>query len=60
MTNIDSIIKIRDVTLPTKVYLVKTMFFFFPIVMYGYDSWIIKKAEHQKLMLSNCGAGEDS
>ena len=46
MTNIDSIIKIRDVTLPTKVYLVKTMFFFFfPIVMYGYDSWIIKKAE---------------
>ena len=44
MTNIDSILKSRDVTLPTKVHLVKNMFF--PVVMYGCESWTIKKAEH--------------
>ena len=45
MTNIDSILKSRDITLPTKVHLVKTMAF--PVVMYGCESWTIKKAEHQ-------------
>ena len=44
MTNLDSILKSRDITLPTKVHLVKTMVF--PVVMYGYESWTIKKAEH--------------
>ena len=44
MTNLDSILKSRDVTLPTKVHLVKAMVF--PVVMYGYESWTIKKAEH--------------
>ena len=47
MTNIDSILKSRDITLPTKVYLVKAMAF--PVVMYGCESWIIKKAEHQRI-----------
>ena len=46
MTNLDSILKNRDITLPTKVHLVKAMIF--PIVMYGYGSWTIKKAEHRK------------
>ena len=46
MTNIDSILKSRDITLPTKVYLVKAMVF--PVVMYGYENWAIKKAEHQR------------
>ena len=45
MTNLDSILKIRDVTLPTKVHLVKAMVF--PVVMYGYESWTIKKVEHR-------------
>ena len=58
MTNLDSILKSRDITLPTKIRLVKAIVF--PIVMYGCESWIIKKAEHQKLMLLNCGVGEDS
>ena len=58
MTNLDSILKRRDVTLPTKVHLVKAMVF--PVVIYGCESWTIKKAEHQKLVLSNCGIGEDS
>ena len=44
MTNLDSIFKSRDITLPTKVYLVKDMVF--PVVMYGYESWAIKKVEH--------------
>ena len=57
-TNLDSILKSRDVTLLTKVHLVKAMVF--PVVMYGYESWTIKKAEHQRLMLLNCGVGEDS
>ena len=46
MTNLDSILKIRDVTLSTKAHLVKTMTF--PVVMYGCESWTIKKAEHQR------------
>ena len=59
MTYIDSIFKSKDITLPTKVRLVKAMVF--PVVMYGCESWTIKKAEHQKeLMLSNCGVGEDT
>ena len=59
MTNLDSILKSRDITLPTKVRLVKAMVF--PVVMYGCESWTIKKAESAKeLMLSNCGVGEDS
>ena len=57
MTNLDSILKSRDVTLPTKARLVKTMVF--PVVMYGCESWTIKKLERQKLLLLNCGAGED-
>ena len=47
MTNLDSILKSRDITLPTKVHLVKSMIF--PVVMYGCDSWIIKKAEHRRI-----------
>ena len=47
MTNLDSILKSRDITLPTKVHLVKAMVF--PVVMYGCESWPIKKAEHQKI-----------
>ena len=59
MTNLDSIFKSRDITLPTKVHLVKAMIF--PVVMYGCESCtIIKKAEHRRLMLLNCGVGEDS
>ena len=58
MTNLDSKIKSRDITLPTKVHLVKAMVF--PVVMYGCESWTIKKAEGQKMMLLNCGVGEDS
>ena len=57
MTNLDSILKNRDVTLLTKVLIVKAMIF--PVVMYGYENWTIKKAEHQKSMLLNCGAGGD-
>ena len=58
MTNLDSILKSRDITLSTKVHLVKAMVF--PVVMCGCESWTIKKAECQKLMLLNCGVGEDS
>ena len=56
MINLDSILKNRDITLATKVHLVKAMGF--PVVMYGCESWTIKKAE--ELMLLNCGVGEDS
>ena len=55
MTKLDSILKSRDITLPTKVHLGKSMVF--PLVTYGCESWIIKKAECQKLMLLNCGVG---
>ena len=58
MTNLDSIFKSRDITLPTKVHLVKAMIF--PAVMYGCESQTLKKAECQELMLLNCGVGEDS
>ena len=58
MTNLDSILKSRDITLPTKVCLVKAMVF--PVVMYGCESWTIKKVELEELMLLNCGVGEDS
>ena len=55
MTNLESILKRRDITLPTKVHIVKAMIF--PVVMYRCESWTIKKAE---LMLSNCAVGEDT
>ena len=58
MRNLDSILKSRDITLPTKVHLVKAMVFL--IVMYGCESWTIKEAECQRMMLLNCGVGEDS
>ena len=58
MTNLDSIFKSRGTTLPTMVCLVKAMVF--PVVMYGCESWTIKKAEHQRNGLLNCGAGKDS
>ena len=57
-TNLDSILKSRDITLPTKVRLVKAMVF--PMVMYGCESWTVKKAEHRKINALNCGVGEDS
>ena len=47
MTNLDNILKSRDITLPTKVHVVKAMVF--PVVMYGYESWTIKKAEHRRI-----------
>ena len=58
MTNPDSILKSRDITLPTTVHLIKAVVF--PVIMYGCESWTVKKAEHQKLMLLNCDVGEDS
>ena len=58
MTNLDSIFKSKDITLPTKVRLVKAMVF--PVVMYGCESWTVKKASTKELMLLNCGVGEDS
>ena len=57
MTNLDSIFKSRDITLPAKVRLVKAMVF--PVVMYGCESRTVKKAELEELMLLNCGVGED-
>ena len=54
-TNLDSIFKSRDITLPTKVHLVKAMVF--PVVVYGCESWPVKKAEAEELMLFNCGVG---
>ena len=56
MTNLDSILKGRDITLPTKVCQAMV----FPVVMYGCESWTIKKAEHQRIDTFECGAGEDS
>ena len=58
MINLNSILKSRDITLQTKVYIVKAMGF--PVVMCGCETWIIKKAEFEKLILLNCGVGEDS
>ena len=57
MTNLDGILKGRDITLPTKAHLVKAMVF--PVVMYGCESWTIKLSA-EELMLLNCGVGEDS
>ena len=58
MTDLDSILKSRDITLLTKFHLVKAMVF--PVVMYGCESWTIKKTECEELMLLNCGVGEES
>ena len=58
MTNLDSILKSRDITLLTKIHLVKTMVF--PVVMYGCKSLTIKKAKHRRIDVFNCGVGEDS
>ena len=57
-TNLDHVWNDRDITLPTKVHLVKAMVF--PVVMHGYESWTIKKAECQRIELLNCNVGEDS
>ena len=58
MTNRDSLLKSRDITLSTTVHLVKAMVF--PVVMYGCESWTIKKAKRQRIDAFNCGVGEDS
>ena len=58
MTDLDSVLKSRDITLLTKVHLVKAMVFL--VVMYGCESWNIKKAKSQRTMLLNCGVGKDS
>ena len=58
MTNLDSVLKSRDITVPTKVRIVKAMAF--PVVMHGCESWTVKKAEHQRMIPSNCGAEDDS
>ena len=58
MTNLDSILKSRDITLPTKVHLIKAMVF--PGVMYGCESWTVKRKSTEELILLNCGVGEDS
>ena len=57
MTNLDSIFKSRDITLPKKVHLIKAMVF--PVVMYGCESWTMKKAERRRID-ANCGVEEDS
>ena len=56
MTNLGSILKSKDLTLPTKVRLVKALVF--PVIMYGCESWTIKKLSVEELMLLNCGVGE--
>ena len=58
MTNLDSILKSRDITLPAKVHLVKAMVF--PVIMYRYESWTIKKAEHRRTDAFELAVGEDS
>ena len=58
MTNLDSIFKSRDIILPTNLRLVKAMVF--PVVMYGCESWTLKKVSSKELMLLKCGVGEDS
>ena len=58
MTNLDSILKSRDIILPTKVRLVKAMAF--PVVMYGCEIWTIKKSEHRRTNAFECGVEEDS
>ena len=56
MTNIDSILKSRDTTLPAKMHIVKAMVF--PVFIYGCESWTVRRLSTKKLMLSNCGAGK--
>ena len=58
MTNLDSILKSKDITLPTKVHITRALVF--PVVMYRCESWTIKKAECQRIDASNCVAGEGS
>ena len=58
MTKLGSVFKSKDITLPTKVRLVKAIVF--PVVMYGCESWTVKKAERQRIDGLNCGVGEDS
>ena len=58
MTNLESMFKNKDITLPTKVCLVKAIIF--PVIMYGCESWTIKRLSVKELMLLNCGVGEDS
>ena len=58
MTNLDSIFKSRDIALSTKVHLIKVMVF--PVVMYGCESWTVRRLSTEELMLLNCGVGEDS
>ena len=58
MTSLDNILKSRDITLPTKVCLVEALVF--PVVMYGCESWTVKKAERRRIDVLNCGIGEDS
>ena len=58
MTNLDSILKSRDLTLLAKVHIVKAMVF--PVIMYRFESWAKRRLSTEELMLSNCGAGEDS
>ena len=58
MTKLDSVSKSRDIPLLTKVCMVKAVVF--PVVMYGYESWILRKLSAEELMLLNCGVGEDS
>ena len=58
MTKLHSILKSRDITLSTKVHLVRAMVF--PVVMYGCESWTVNKAEHRRIDVLNCGVGEDS
>ena len=55
MTNLDSILKSRDITLSTKVHIVKAIVF--PIVIYAWESWTIKKVEHRRADVLNCGVG---
>ena len=57
VSNLDSVLKSRDITLPTKAHAVKAMVF--PVVMYGYKSWIGKRLSVEELMLSNCDVGKD-
>ena len=58
MTNLDRVLKSRDITLPTKVHMVKAVVF--PVVMYRCESWTVKKAEHRRIDAFDCGGGEDS
>ena len=58
MTNLDSVLKIRDITFLTKVHIIRAMVF--PVVMYGCETWTIKKLNAKGLMCLNCGVGEDS